>query len=83
MKTIILIIPLLFTHSSAISDEKDEEHLYSQNQYEVLIYGKNFEIDKLRLEEFSSGLSASQLAVINVNGMVCDFCARGIEKTFL
>ena len=24
-----------------------------------------------------------QVAIINVQGMVCDFCARGIEKAFL
>jgi cation transport ATPase len=28
------------------------------------------------------GLKNSQIAVVNVQGMVCDFCARGIEKTF-
>ena len=27
-------------------------------------------------------LKDSQIAVVNVKGMVCDFCARGIEKTF-
>ena len=26
---------------------------------------------------------ADQIAYVNVNGMVCDFCARGIEKTFM
>ena len=26
---------------------------------------------------------ADQIAHVNVNGMVCDFCARGIEKTFM
>ncbi|MDG2473530.1 MAG: heavy metal-associated domain-containing protein [Pseudomonadales bacterium] len=31
---------------------------------------------------FTNGLSNSQIAVVKVKGMVCDFCARGIEKTF-
>jgi len=26
---------------------------------------------------------ADQIAEVNVTGMVCDFCARGIEKTFM
>ena len=83
MKKIILITILFFTHSSAMSYERDEEHLHSQHQHEVLINGENFEIDKPRLDEFLRGLSASKIAIVNVNGMVCDFCARGIEKTFL
>tara|TARA_B100000965_G_scaffold210668_1_gene176036 strand:- start:467 stop:889 length:423 start_codon:yes stop_codon:yes gene_type:complete len=31
---------------------------------------------------FVANLVDSQVAVVDVNGMVCDFCARGIEKTF-
>ena len=35
-----------------------------------------------RYEGFVKDLKDSKVAVINVIGMVCDFCARGIEKTF-
>jgi cation transport ATPase len=31
---------------------------------------------------FISNINEGQIAIIDVNGMVCDFCARGIEKTF-
>jgi hypothetical protein len=31
----------------------------------------------------SSGEITNNIIVVNVNGMVCDFCARGIEKTFM
>ena len=31
---------------------------------------------------FSTGLSNTQIVIVDVQGMVCDFCARGIEKTF-
>lgn len=31
---------------------------------------------------FVANLVDSQVALVEVNGMVCDFCARGIEKTF-
>ncbi len=31
---------------------------------------------------FSAGLSNTQIVIVDVQGMVCDFCARGIEKTF-
>jgi len=83
MKRLILSTLLFFTYLSANCYEKDEKHPHSQHQHEVLINGEDFEIDKPRLDEFIHGLSASQLAIVNVNGMVCDFCARGIEKTFL
>ena len=35
-----------------------------------------------RFDDFVSGLEGKQVAVVSVSGMVCDFCARGIEKTF-
>lgn len=38
--------------------------------------------DPERFAAFMSGLSDAQVAVVSVQGMVCDFCARGIEKTF-
>lgn len=38
--------------------------------------------DPERFNAFMSGLSDAQIAVVSVEGMVCDFCARGIEKTF-
>lgn len=49
----------------------------------------NAELPKATEEEhdayskFISGLADIQLAVASVNGMVCDFCSRGIEKAFL
>ena len=33
-------------------------------------------------DEFINGLSDMKVAIVSVNGMVCDFCARGIQKTF-
>ena len=44
--------------------------------------GKNLEVDQERFDKFLENLEDSQVAVVNVKGMVCDFCARGIEKTF-
>lgn len=38
--------------------------------------------DPERFNAFMNGLSDAQVAVVSVQGMVCDFCARGIEKTF-
>ena len=83
MKKIIFTTLLFFTYLSANSYERHKKIPHSEQQHEVLINGENLEIDKPRLDEFLHGLSASQIAIVNVNGMVCDFCARGIEKTFL
>ncbi len=44
--------------------------------------GTQAELDDERFKKFVSDLSGNQIAVVSVSGMVCDFCARGIEKTF-
>ena len=64
------------------SDEDQHMHQHSHN-HDVYVQGEKLEIDEKRFKKFLDGLSNSQVAVVNVNGMVCDFCARGIEKTFV
>ena len=44
--------------------------------------GTQAKLDDERFKMFVSDLSGNQIAVVSVSGMVCDFCARGIEKTF-
>jgi len=39
--------------------------------------------DEVTTNGLSSGEITDNFININVNGMVCDFCARGIEKTFI
>jgi len=46
------------------------------------LMAKKLEVDPDRFDKFVEGQKNSQVAVISVNGMVCDFCARGIERTF-
>ena len=43
---------------------------------------KKLEVDPERFDKFIMDLRDIQIAIVNVQGMVCDFCARGIEKTF-
>ena len=64
------------------SDEDHYMHQHSHN-HDVYVQGEKLEVDEKRFKKFIDGLSNSQVAVVNVNGMVCDFCARGIEKTFM
>ena len=35
-----------------------------------------------RYQAFVADLSEINVAIVGVKGMVCDFCARGIEKAF-
>lgn len=44
--------------------------------------GSSIKVDQARFITFSEGLKQSKILVVSVKGMVCDFCARGIEKTF-
>ena len=64
------------------SDENQHMHEHSHS-HDVYVQGEKLEVDEKRFKNFLDGLTNSQLAVVNVNGMVCDFCARGIEKTFV
>ena len=80
------MIRLLFLTVLAVnfvnSDEDHHMHQHSHS-HEVYVQGEKLEVDEKRFKIFLDGLTNSQVAVVNVNGMVCDFCARGIEKTFV
>ena len=95
---IFFLIALFFPSiawSSEISTEPGEGHDHSDSRmhshdhhsheghlHETLVDGKELEVDPERFDKFIEGLADTQIAVVSVNGMVCDFCARGIEKTF-
>ena len=57
-------------------------HLSEAHIHKKLVDGQNLQIAAGELDKFVKGLSKSQIAIVSVKGMVCDFCARGIEKTF-
>jgi len=77
---------LLLTFFTSITwAENLHEHMHHSHEghlHEQLVDGKKLEVDPMRFDKFVMGLKDSQIAVVNVQGMVCDFCARGIEKTF-
>ena len=77
-----LLFITIFSINLISSDEDHHMHQNSHNHY-VYVQGEKLEVDQDRFKSFLDGLSNSQVAVVNVNGMVCDFCARGIEKTFV
>ena len=76
---------LLSIFTSVTWAENPHEHMHHSHEghlHEQLFDGKKLEVDPVRFDKFVMGLENSQIAVVNLHGMVCDFCARGIEKTF-
>lgn len=74
-----LSVIMLFVAAPAFADIADD---HGQAEYQHLSNGQRVEFDEIRVEQFADSLGSAQIAVVSVLGMVCDFCARGIEKTF-
>ena len=79
MTQLMTLILLFATSSFALADEKSA---HAMHEADVFVDGSAIDIDSDQLERFTADLPGGQVAVVSVMGMVCDFCARGIEKTF-
>ena len=82
MKQLLAVLLLFTSHAWAGTDEESSESFHDGHLSERVVDGENFDVDPRRFDKFVEGLSDAQVAVVSVKGMVCDFCARGIEKTF-
>ena len=82
-KILFLFITFSLTTLANNLNEEHQHHSHEGHMHEVLVDGKKLEVDAIRFDRFVENLSNAQIAVVDVNGMVCDFCARGIEKTFM
>ncbi len=82
MKRELLLFSLVPAFFLAASTD-DGMHNHDGHLHQKLVDGENLEVDPDRYKKFLNGLTDSQVAVVSVKGMVCDFCARGIEKTFI
>ena len=60
-------------------DHNSKEHNHDSH---VSVDGSKSKLDDAMYNKFVSDLGSSQVVIVDVMGMVCDFCARGIEKTF-
>ena len=69
MKTIIILLSLLLLTFTAYAANYHKEGGLSQ--------------DEVTTNGLSSGEITDNVININVNGMVCDFCAQSIEKVFM
>ena len=76
----ITAVMLLFATASIVADNENADH--AMHQADVFVDGSTVDIDPEQIKQFTSDLQGGQVAVVSVMGMVCDFCARGIEKTF-
>ena len=85
---LILILPSLAFAAGDMQGEHashDAHHGHTGHADHIpteYVDGTQAELDDERFKKFVSDLSGNQIAVVSVSGMVCDFCARGIEKTF-
>jgi len=82
MKKILAILLLFSTSTWAGNAHEKAGHSHEGHVHEELIEGDAFEVDPARFHEFIENLTDARIAVVSVKGMVCDFCARGIEKMF-
>ena len=80
----VIILTTLFVSNSLYAmdnmhDHNSKKHDHNSN---VAVDNSKIELDDAMYDKFVSDLGSSQVVIVDVNGMVCDFCARGIEKTF-
>ena len=73
----VFLVPALINAQDTHDHHSHEGHLHEQ-----MVDGEKIEVDVERFDKFVEGLKDKQIAVVSVKGMVCDFCAQGIEKTF-
>jgi len=78
----LIILSLAFVISYFSFAEERMNHGHEGHIHGALVDGSNLDVDPERYKEFMKGLENCQIAVVSVIGMVCDFCAQGIEKTF-
>ena len=78
-KFLIIGLSFMISHSLFASDDMNHDHNHVHGE---LIDGKDLDVDPDRYQNFLKDLEDCQIAVVSVIGMVCDFCAQGLEKTF-
>jgi hypothetical protein len=76
----ILIMFASFSWANNADDEMNLSH--EGHLHEEMVDGEKLEVDPERFDRFVENLKNMQVAVVNVHGIVCDFCAQGIQRTF-
>ena len=76
----VFLVPWLINAQD--THDHHDHHSHEGHLHEQMVDGEKLEVDVERFDKFVKGLKDKQIAVVSVKGMVCDFCAQGIEKTF-
>lgn len=85
MKQSFIFLFFLLIFSKALyadNNSSSNQHSHKGHIHKEFVKGEKFNINSDSFDLFVNGLKQVQIAIVNVNGMVCDFCARGIEKSF-
>jgi copper chaperone CopZ len=84
MYKILLSLIILTSNTVLAMDGMHNHDSHNHNKHQDMTYvdGSKTKITDEMFSSFSAGLSNTQIVIVDVQGMVCDFCARGIEKTF-
>ncbi len=69
MKTILVFLSIIYLHSTTYADNPNGK---MANKY-----------DDPATNSLTAGKISDNILDIDVNGMVCDFCAQSIEKVFM
>ena len=79
---LFVMIAAVYTGAQDHQMHDMEGHNHEGHFHDTMVDGKLLEVNAERFDDFVLGLEGKQVAIVSVSGMVCDFCARGIEKTF-
>ena len=82
MYKIIILTTLFITNNSYAMDNMHDHNSNQHDHSHGAVDGSKTKLDDAMYNKFVSDLGSSQVVIVDVMGMVCDFCARGIEKTF-
>ena len=85
MKKFIFVLLLTISSMGSATNHNHDEHGRESMLHDMKsVTGERFKIDEQKYLKFTKDLlNGEKIAIVNVNGMVCDFCARGIQKTFM
>ena len=78
---IVISIPSYGMENHGGHNHSDHHHNH-QHDSNAGVDGSLTQLDEKMYQQFISDINDGQVAIVDVNGMECDFCARGIEKTF-
>ena len=81
-KFLLATLLLTATATQAAHHEMGHMHSHEGHVHDTMVDGQKLSVDAERFDNFVNAVPGDQVVVISVEGMVCDFCARGIEKTF-